>query len=214
MNFPTGSERFCIAGPAGQLELATLMPKEVKTDAVAVLCHPHPLHGGTMDNKVVVTLERVFRDLGLPVLRFNYRGVGKSEGSFGNYEGEIQDLKAVLAWLAQAMPGKEICLAGFSFGCYVAARVAAEQATKLLVTVAPAVEHAPYAELDRLPRPWIAAIPMADEVVSAEAGLAFAKAQQPPVDILTFDGTSHFFHGQLVNLREQLLSQIRPLFGQ
>ncbi|HSC66336.1 MAG TPA: alpha/beta fold hydrolase, partial [Cellvibrio sp.] len=127
MVFPFAKEQeFFIPGPSGQLEAIIHQGDNeghfAGRELLVVICHPHPVHGGTMDNKVVTTLMRTYRDLGVHVLRFNFRGVGKSEGSFDNAIGEVDDLRAVIAWVDQQLPDTSLLLAGFSFGSSIAAQ--------------------------------------------------------------------------------------------
>src|SRR5262245_17371247 len=143
--FPLSQNLQFITGQAGQIETivspplpAADQPKKI----IAIICHPHPLYGGTMNNKVVTTIARALYDLHIWTVRFNFRGIGKSEGSYANGMGEIQDLTAVLAWVREHFPDYEIWLAGFSFGAYIATSVAAhEKEIAQLITIAPAVTH-------------------------------------------------------------------------
>src|SRR5436189_4416294 len=98
---------------------------------IGVVCHPHPLYQGTMHNKVVTTIAKAWQEMGMSTLRFNFRGVGLSEGEYGHGEGEQEDLKAVLNWILEQFPNAKICLGGFSFGAFIAAKVAAENALEL-----------------------------------------------------------------------------------
>src|ERR1041384_971891 len=133
------NERVTLAGPAGDIEARIETPHDLaEIKAFGVICHPHPLFGGTLDNKVVYTLARSFHDLGMPTIRFNFRGVGKSWGSFADGVGETEDALAVIAAGREKWPGAELWLAGFSFGGAVAIRVAASANPARLVTVAPA----------------------------------------------------------------------------
>ena len=115
-----------IAGPAGRLEALLEKPHDREPWCAAVVCHPHPLHGGTLHNKVVYRLARGLRRAGIAVLRFNYRGVGRSQGEYGNLEGEIEDARAALEWLRARYPALPCALAGFSFGARVITRLGCE----------------------------------------------------------------------------------------
>jgi len=199
----SGENRFLIQGPAGHLELLTLAAKE-DAKGVAVICHPHPLYGGTLDNKVVHTLSRAFYHQGLHSVRFNFRGVGKSEGSFGHSEGEVEDLAAVLAWVDEVLPAQKIVLAGFSFGAYIAARGALSHSCEQLYSIAPAVSHQPYDLLPLLSCPWTVIQGEADEVISPQDVYAWFEKRQlsePSMKLLKIPETSHFFHGHLITLR-------------
>ena len=112
-----------IAGPAGRLEALLEEPEEGEPREAALVCHPHPQHGGTMHNKVVYRMARGLRSAGCVVLRFNYRGVNLSEGEYGHGEGELEDARAALAWLRDRYPDLPYTLAGFSFGSRVVLRL-------------------------------------------------------------------------------------------
>ena len=148
--FPTDKlAKLLLPGPAGQLEVMTSSAEQPirHPTAIAVICHPHPLFGGTMHNKVIYTLARCFNSMGLASVRFNFRGVGLSQGVYDNGIGETDDLLAVLTWLKQSCPESVIWLAGFSFGAYVAARAAKVWPAKQLICVAHQIENFPFKEL-------------------------------------------------------------------
>lgn len=207
----SGEQRQLINGPAGALELVFSAPATPAT-ALAVVCHPHPLQGGTMDNKVATTLFRLYRDAGLAVVRFNFRGVGRSEGQHDHARGECDDLSAVIAW-AEARWGRlPLHLAGFSFGSYVAAAVAsarqrAGDGPVALVLVAPPVHHYGFETLT-LPARSVVAYGDADEVVPVADMRDWAAARLAPDQVLVFAGVGHFFHGRLVPLREALRTAV------
>jgi alpha/beta superfamily hydrolase len=115
-----------IAGPAGRLEALLEEPEEGAPRLAAVVCHPHPLYGGTLHNKVAHRIARGLRRAGAAALRFNFRGVGRSEGQYGHLEGEIEDARAALAWLRQRYPDLPFSLAGFSFGAHAITRLGCE----------------------------------------------------------------------------------------
>lgn len=191
-----GTRRFELAGPAGPLACAVDDPPAGTPRGTAVLAHPHPLHGGTMDNKVVQTLARAFVDLGWRALRFNFRGVGGSAGTWDEGRGEVDDLLAVVA--AGADADAPLALGGFSFGGAMAARAAARLAESggprpaRLVLVGPAVAN--------FPAPPVSDQALvihgeADEVVLLASVLDWARPQTLPVVVVP--GVGHFFHGQL-----------------
>jgi len=202
----TATQRTTIAGPAGAIECAVDRPAAgaSHTGTLALLCHPHPLHGGTMDNKVVQTVARALVQLGCTTVRFNFRGVGASEGSWGEGPGEIDDAAAVLT--AHHHSGQALVLAGFSFGGYVATQLAArlatdrESAARRLVLVAPAVVSFTAAPV---PPDTLLIHGEHDEVVPLQAVLDWARPQQLPVTVLP--GAGHFFHGQLPALKQIVL---------
>jgi alpha/beta superfamily hydrolase len=125
---PRRIESLSLAGPAGRLEALLEEPEDGEPRMAAVVCHPHPLFGGTMHNKVVYRLARGLRRSGIVVLRFNFRGVGGSEGEHAHLEGEIEDARAALAWLRERYPALPYALAGFSFGSRVITRLGCEEA--------------------------------------------------------------------------------------
>jgi uncharacterized protein len=184
-----------IEGPAGVLEAAVDTSSLVAV-ATAVLCHPHPLQQGTMTNKVVTTLARAFNRLGADSVRFNFRGVGKSAGSFADGIGEQEDALAVVAWCRARWSGRPVYLGGFSFGAAVAAAIAARAAPAGLVTVAPPVERL-RDDFSAPACPWLLIHGEADEVVPAGPVLAWAAALPRPPRIVKLPGVGHFFHGRL-----------------
>ncbi|HJW81330.1 MAG TPA: alpha/beta fold hydrolase [Acidiferrobacterales bacterium] len=192
-----------LAGPAGALEALTLCPAG-EVVATAVLLHPHPLHGGTMHNKVVHTLARAFAELGVASVRFNFRGVGASAGRFAHGEGETEDALAVIEWARSRRPGIPIWLAGFSFGAYVALRAAAPAQVNGLITVAPAVHLYDFSTLTLPPCPWLLIQGEADEVVPVEAVHDWLSGITAPPQTLILPGVGHFFHGHLAEIKSAL----------
>jgi alpha/beta superfamily hydrolase len=194
------TQKLSIAGPAGVLETALDEPEAATARGVAVLCHPHPLHGGTMDHKVVQTMARACVAIGLRAVRFNYRGVGGSAGEWGGGTGEIDDALAVIAAQRDAL--SPLVLGGFSFGGYVAASAATRLAAPPagLVLVAPAVQTFP---VGPVPPATLVIHGEADDVVPLAAVLDWARPQRLPVVVLP--GVGHFFHGQLPRLKELVM---------
>ena len=213
----TRAEVFALAGPAGQIEIKLEFPEpaEAEPRAFGVACHPHPLHGGAMDNKVTHTLARAMNESGAPCFRFNFRGVGASAGSFDNGRGEADDLAAVVAEGRRRFPGAALWLGGFSFGAFVALRAAPDLAPDKLIAVAPPVAR--FEELGRVGHPdcdWLLVQGDADDVVPPEAVLAWAaeqargpQARPPRLHVLA--GAGHFFHGRLHELKPLLLDFLR-----
>jgi len=199
-----------ISGPAGRLE-AMWWPSVPKSTTVAVICHPHPLHGGTMDNKVVTTLMRTWRDKGVATLRFNFRGTGKSEGLHDQGMGEVDDLLAVLLWLHVEQGMTMLDLAGFSFGAWVSAAASARIPDGLflrrLVLVAPPVQYAGFAAL-QLPPQTLVMQGEADEVVDPAVVYVWAAARTEVPELVRFPETGHFFHGRLGALKAELAARI------
>lgn len=194
-----------LEGPAGKLETIIAPPSSSSREACAIICHPHSLHGGTMHNKVVTTLSRTFQQLGLTTVRFNFRGVGKSEGVYDEGRGEGEDLLAVMAWVKKEYPHHAIWLAGFSFGAYVAATIAAKTPPAQLITIAPPVEHFTLQTLPPIICPWIVVQGELDEVVPPDKVFAWIESRDPKPVVLRFPEAGHFFHGQLAELRDRLV---------
>lgn len=199
--------RKSIGGPAGAIECAIDEPGQAVPHGLAVACHPHPLHGGTMDNKVVQTLARTFVELGYSSVRFNFRGAGGSAGAWDEGRGEVDDALAVI----EAFGGshRPLLLGGFSFGGYIAAQAAARLAQyarpRRLVLIAPATS--------RFGMPAVADGTLvvhgeADDVVPLSATLDWARSQSLPVTVVP--GAGHFFHGQLTLLKRLLLLALAP----
>lgn len=196
-----------IPGPAGEIELS-LMPVEGNPAVVAIVCHPHPLHGGSMNNKVVTTLARVFNSLGYPAVRFNFRGVGQSAGEFDEGVGEAADLMAVVEWVKARFPTAKLALAGFSFGSFVALRAYVASGAKIMVTVAPPLERMPYETLV-LPREnWIVVQGDQDEIVDAQGVYDWVDSLSPKPMLIRMPEASHFFHGQLISMRDRLRDEL------
>jgi len=204
------NQSLTLAGPAGPLEAVTLCPAGDAVAASAVILHPHSLHGGTLHNKVVHTLARGFADLGVASVRFNFRGVGASAGEFADGEGEAEDARAVIEWLRRARPQHRIWLAGFSFGAYVALRVARAAGVAGLVTVAPAVHLYDFSALALPDCPWLLIQGEADEVVPvAEVRRWLAGLAHPPRTVFLPE-VGHFFHHRLHDVRAALADFVPP----
>jgi uncharacterized protein len=189
-----------LTGPAGRIEAALDLPAEGSPPrGLAVVCHPHPLHGGTMQNKVVQTLARAFVSLGYRCVRFNFRGIGASEGAWDEGRGEIDDALAVVQ--AQRAPGEALVMAGFSFGGYVASqaasRLAEDQRAERVVLVGPAVRNFSMAPV---PEDTLVIHGEVDDVVPLSAVFDWARPIALPVTVLP--GAGHFFHGQLPALKQ------------
>lgn len=204
--FPQTETTFLLSGPAGDLEVLVSPPKEdiVKTPCVAVISHPHPLYGGTMNNKVVSTLARAFANLGLSTVRFNFRGVGKSAGSFAEGEGELDDLLAVVDWVKTMRPNDKIWLAGFSFGAGVSAFAATKIPVAQLVTIAPPVPRFGLLELPPVECPWLVVQGEDDDVVIPQDVYNWVETRDPKPKLIRIPGAGHFFHGTLMELRHNL----------
>lgn len=221
---PPRAERLAIEGPAGVLQALLETPQTehgeaLSVPAFAVVCHPHPLFGGTMDNKVVYTVARAFEQLGAPAIRFNFRGVAASAGTYDEGRGEGDDALAVIAWGRQRFPGTPLWLAGFSFGGAVALRIASQAEPERMVLVAPGITRLEGADFEAARAaepacPWLIVQGGADDVVPAPAVLEWAAARQPspgvPVpEVRLLADAGHFFHGRINELRDAVLAFMR-----
>jgi alpha/beta superfamily hydrolase len=200
-----------ISGPAGAIECAIDRPGTAPR-GLAVVCHPHPQFGGTLDNKVVQTIARACLELGWASVRFNFRGVGASAGRWDEGRGEIDDALAVIAAFRarDEFAGLAMMLGGFSFGGYVAVaasqRLDPAQRPRRLVLVGPSTEKQSVAAV---PADTLVIHGESDDVVPLAATLAWARPQNLPV--IVFPGVGHFFHGQLALLKKTIVRELHDL---
>ncbi len=211
--FPTDAAALTLPGPAGGLEVAIDPPETevagqpvAAVPIVAVLCHPLPTEGGTMHNKVVTMAARSLRELGVTTVRFNFRGTGASEGAFDQGEGELDDLRAIVAWVRATRPGATLWLGGFSFGAYVSLRMAAELQPAVRISIAPPAGRWDFDSIAVPTMPWLVIQGEEDEIVDPQAVYDWlakiAQAQpQAAAELIRIPGTSHFFHRKLMDLR-------------
>jgi uncharacterized protein len=201
----SNTQRQLVAGAAGQIE-CTIDAPVGEAVGTAVLCHPHPQQGGTMDNKVVQTLARAVLQLGWRSVRFNFRGVGQSQGAWDEGVGEIDDAVAVIEAFRE--PGKSFLLGGFSFGAFVASVAASRMADGVkpdrMVLVGPSTQKQP---MPMVPADTIVIHGETDEVVPLAATFDWARPQSLPVIVLP--GVGHFFHGQLVLLKSVVVRELQ-----
>ena len=199
---PPRSERLFIDGPVGQLEAILELPAEQDPVGGAVICHPHPQHGGTLHNKVAHTLARAFGRLGFAALRFNFRGTEQSEGQYDDGVGELDDALIAIEWMRARDPESPLWLAGFSFGAAIAVKAAIATKIDGLVSVAPAISR--FASgLDAQPAPpWLIVQGDQDELVDVEETVEWVDGLEPGPELLIIPGGEHFFHGRLLELRE------------
>ena len=210
--FPTASGPITLEGPEGPLEAHVDWPEdgEPVKPVTAVICHPLPTEGGTMHNKVVVMAARSLRELGAVTVRFNFRGMGASAGLFDHGDGEVDDLRAVVAWVRAQRPGTQLWLAGFSFGAYVSLRGAVELGAAALISIAPPVGRSWDFDGIALPGvPWLVIQGDADEIVDAGAVREWVASLPSPPMLVEMPDTSHFFHRKLMDLRGALKNGIR-----
>jgi alpha/beta superfamily hydrolase len=207
----TSTRKFVVNGPAGSLSaLLDLPPEGVVPRGTAVIAHPHPLFGGTMDNKVVQTIARAFVQSGWRAVRFNFRGVGSSEGAYDEGRGELQDL---LALVAHSAPEGVLALAGFSFGAFVTSHAVAALAARdvsAVVLVGTAASRFTVAPIDpELHDRTLVLHGEADDTVPLPDAMAWARPQSLPITVVP--GGGHFFHGQLPLLRSLVARHLRTV---
>ena len=175
---------------------------------MAVICHPHPVYGGSMTNKVVHMLAKSFNELGVPAIRFNYRGVGASAGVYDDGRGETLDALAVVRWAQERWSQPKFWLGGFSFGGAIAMRVAAQTEPERLVTVAPAIRRVSVSGVPRPRCPWLIVQGDNDELVSAQDVESWVQTLEPRPELALLPGVDHFFHGRLNELRDVVVQWV------
>ena len=200
-------EAVSVEGPAGILEARVETPAQDSGDRVAVICHPHPQYGGTMDNKVVHTVAAGFRDRGIPSVRFNFRGVGSSDGAFDDGRGETEELEAVVRYAQQRLPARGVWLGGFSFGSGIAARLANSVANLGLVLVAPPVSMEYFSGVN-LPAGSLVVHGDRDELIPLNAVEQWLDRRGLKHCLQVVAGADHFFHGQLRLLRQLVVAHV------
>lgn len=234
---------FFIPGPCGQIEALSTWPQSLSPDdnpaaqtnssttsdpsaaqlhltqaspitRIALICHPHPLFQGSMHNKVVTTLAKAYASLGIATLRFNFRGVGKSEGDYGHIDGEVEDAIAVMQYINKTLPQHVLHLAGFSFGSYVAAQVASQFPCQSLISVAPPVTHMPFDQLAKINCPWLVLMGDKDKVITVSEVEKWHQTHKlkhapEPFNLTIIPTAGHFFHGLLPNLKQLAVDFIK-----
>ena len=163
-----------------------------------------------MTNKVIHTVSRTLSSLGIPSIRFNFRGVGASEGEYDEGRGEQQDLIKVIEWAQEQYPGRPLWLAGFSFGSWIAALQAKAQSAQQLISIAPPVNRFSFDDFVIPDCPWLVVMGDADEVVDPDAVFNWIDELEPQPELIKMSGAGHFLHGRLVELREELESALQP----
>lgn len=201
---PGRSESLLIEGPGGVIEALLAAPAELRAPAAAALvCHPHPLMGGAMSNKVAYTLASAALKAGAYALRFNFRGVGKSAGVHDQGRGETEDVIFLADWLRAQVPDATLILAGFSFGAFVSLQASVRVQPAVQISIAPPFGkyfgNAPLPQ--RPPCPWLVVHGLDDEVVAYEETAAILKNYTPAPELSTLDGVGHFFNGRLTDLQ-------------
>jgi alpha/beta superfamily hydrolase len=209
-----GHHQFVIDGPMGRIEIGLSVPEKANYDYFAIIGHPHPLQEGTMNNKVVTTTAKAIYALNIPVLRFNFRGVGQSDGAFDHGIGESADMLYLIKSWQTLFPNAKLLLSGFSFGSYVATLAAQQSDCQLLVLIAPPVGRFGFETKQIIRHPDVILMGTDDEVVEPKAVEDFALSFQPPVPIEWFEDTSHFFHGKLIALRDVITNWVNKCLSE
>ncbi len=202
------SQELLIEGPGGAIDAILSAPRiPLASPVFAVICHPHPLMGGAMSNKVAYTLASAAQKAGLYALRFNFRGVGRSAGKHDQGRGETDDVVFLAQWLAQQLPDAHPVLMGFSFGAWVSLRAAQQVRPLAQVSIAPPFTKY-FHDQPPPPRPdcpWLVMHGLDDEVVAYAETRAVLDTYAPPPQLITLDGVGHFFHGRLNDITEAVV---------
>lgn len=195
------SKNFFLEGPVGKLEAVLWTPPGIRPKLAALVCHPHPLFGGTMHNKVVFQAAKALDSTGIAVLRFNFRGAGLSEGSHADGQGELDDVRAALSFLADEFPETPLLLVGFSFGSWVGLRVGCEdlRVEKLIAIGAP-VDNSDFSYLRRCEKPKLFVHGSNDEFGGVEKLRELVGSLPGKNELVVVDGVDHFFAGKIEEL--------------
>ena len=203
---PCAGEQLLVPGPAGDIEVLTSCPECYQgTNPLVIVCHPHPLYGGSLSNKVVHILSESFNDMGLFSITFNFRGVGRSQGRFDNGVGETEDLLAVVRWFRERRPEAPLWLAGFSFGAEGAAGGDREAGAERLLLVAPPVNLFDFSQVPPVDIPWMVIQGGKDDIVPSQEVSTWVHRQRKRPDYRWMANADHFFHGRMNRLRETLI---------
>lgn len=195
-------ETVLVAGAAGPLETLIETPSATLVRAVAVCCHPHPLFGGSLTNKVIHTVARAAVAAGAEAVRFNFRGVGRSAGVHDEGRGELDDLITIAAWARARHPTAPLWLAGFSFGAWITLRAHSQLGPDRLLSIAPPVGRWDFSDVARPTCPWLVVQGGRDELVDASMVASWAKGLDADVVLHRLADADHFFHGRLHELRD------------
>jgi alpha/beta superfamily hydrolase len=216
-NMSPGEHKISFNGDVGKIEAILHIPNNTvdhSPKAVMVCCHPHPLFGGTMTNKVVHTICKTFSKMGLPAIRFNFRGIGETEGTHDEGEGEGKDLLLICDEVRQRWPDSQIWLSGFSFGSWVSAHCATAAGAQQLLSIAPPVGHFDFNKFQLPLCPWLVLMGEQDEIVDAATVFKWIEDQKNSPDLVKFPDTGHFFHGQLVKMTKVLKQHYQELIDE
>jgi len=207
-----------VDGTVGAIQVAVRSPLGaaalVGREACAVICHPHPLYGGNMHNKVVTTLARTYIELGIAAVRFNFRGVGQSAGSHDEGCGEVDDLISVCSWVQGQFPGAELLLAGYSFGAAIVASGCSRVSPVHLTLIAPPIGRFGLTAKTVLPWPALVVVGGQDELVDADEVSRWARGLNSPAALVSLPLAGHFFHGELTPLRMAVHAELLASFSE
>ncbi|ABI83417.1 alpha/beta hydrolase [Francisella tularensis] len=207
-------DTFFIQGQAGRIETAYDKVKGANKDIVAVICHPHPLYQGSMHNKIVTTIVRAMKTFNIESYRFNYRGVGESQGQYGDGVGELEDLISVCDWIKHNSTAKKIILCGFSFGGAIAYKgLSSLDNIVSLITIAPAVDRFDLTKFSQ-PQdiPWLVVQGIDDDTVNPNSVFDFTlKAIKSDLTLVKMNQVGHFFHGKLIELKTVIENFLTPI---
>ena len=202
------SVNFFINGPSGDIEAVTEKSDNISVQGVIIICHPHPLFGGTMQNKVVHTISRACLNKNLMVLRFNFRGVGYSEGTFDDGIGEVDDALCVIKYVQHHYPDLPVWLGGFSFGGGVAIQAAVINKPIALISIAPSLSNLNMLAINEPGCPWLIVHGAQDELIQIKTVKKWLKPLKISPTVVVLDEATHFFHGCLIKLRMEIESFI------
>ena len=195
-----------IVAEAGNIEVLITLPENItEMTPTVIISHPHPLYGGSMTNKVVHILAKSFTELNVIVVKYNFRGVGQSEGEYDEGLGEAEDLQLLAKTIRQWRPKAPIWLAGFSFGAYVTTRAQSDIKAEKIVLVAPPVNMYPFQDLADIDIPWIVIQGGEDEVIDANAIKSWVKSRPHAPEFIWMQDAGHFFHGKLNDIKAAIL---------
>ncbi|MGB9467516.1 MAG: alpha/beta family hydrolase [Candidatus Acidiferrum sp.] len=206
------SRNFFLSGPVGRLEAILWSPSDGPPPLAALVCHPHPLFGGTMHNKVVYQAAKSLDALGLPVLRFNFRGTGMSEGKHDRGDGEREDVSAALDFLAAEFPNIPLLVCGFSFGCWVGLRAGCEDArvTSLIGLGAP-VNNADFSYLKECRKPKLFVHGGNDQFGDPEKLRSIVNTLPGENKLVVVENADHFFVGKLDQVDRAIAEWMRSI---
>lgn len=201
-----GKEHLLIPGPVGSLEAEIILPDGAH-DKGFIMCHPHPLYQGSMDNKVVTTLTKAMQELGFISLRFNFRGVGQSSGTYDQGQGETLDALAIISYLKDRFKNvNKWVLGGFSFGGFIAYQAAITAKPDALILISPSIAKSEYqknSNPNNEPHcPLLVIQGDQDETIPIAAIRAWLDTRQEPFIFKEIAGASHFFHGKLDQVKQ------------